>query len=82
LIYVWLTAEARKINPALSLPQATPPAMSANNKAMAAACSGNLQALQSLIQSGVSINYSGGTSDSSLLHMAVYFGQVSLHVSS
>lgn len=50
--------------------------MSAKEKAMAACCCGNVPALQALLQSGVPVNYRSGSTDSTLLHMAAYCGQV------
>ena len=43
---------------------------------MAACCGGNVQALQALLQSGVSVNHASGSTMASLLHMAAYCGQV------
>ena len=43
---------------------------------MAACCGGNIPAFQALIQAGVSVNYTSGNTNSTLLHMAAYCGQV------
>ena len=66
---------AQKVNPSLEAPDVGTP-MSAEEKAMAACCGGNVPALQVLVQSGVSVNLRTGNTDSSLLHMATYCGQV------
>ena len=50
--------------------------MSAEEKAMAACCGGNVPALRALVQAGVSIDHRTGNTNSTLLHMAAYCGQV------
>jgi len=50
---------------------------SAAEKAVAACCGGNVQALTVLLESGISVNHITGESQSTLLHMAAYCGQVS-----
>ncbi len=67
---------AQSVNPDLCLPEATPPSMSANEKAVAACCGGNVPALQVLLASGISVDLTGGSSGSTLIHMAAYCGQV------
>ena len=50
--------------------------MSAEEKAVGAACCGNVPALQSLLNAGVSVNHINDANKASLLHMAAYCGQV------
>ncbi len=50
--------------------------MSASDKAVAACCGGNVQALQVLLQAGISVNYASSSTGSTLVHMAAYCGQV------
>ena len=69
-------AAAQKLHPELSLPNVSSVSQSAEEKAMAACCGGNIQALQALIQAGVSVNHTSGNTNSNLLHMAAYCGQV------
>ncbi len=71
-----LSAAAQRVNPDLSLPEATPPSMSASDKAVAACCGGNVQALHVLLQAGISVNYASSSTGSTLIHMAAYCGQV------
>ena len=73
----FLVASAQKLHPDLSVPNAsTSVSLSAEEKAMAACCGGNIPALQALLQAGVSINHTSGNTNSNLLHMAAYCGQV------
>ena len=52
-------------------------AHAAKEKALGACCSGNLQALQALLESGdISTNMTCGKTGATLLHMAAYCGQV------
>ena len=67
---------AQRLNPALSVAPASDAHMSASEKATAACCCGNVPALQALLQSGVSLNHCSGATESTLLHMAAYCGQV------
>ncbi len=76
LAHTSLPAAAQRVNPDLSLPEATPPSMSASDKAVAACCGGNVQALQVLLQAGISVNYASSSTGSTLVHMAAYCGQV------
>ena len=69
-------ASAQKLHPELSLPNVSSVSLSAEEKAMAACCGGNIPALQALLQAGVSINHTSGNTSSNLLHMAAYCGQV------
>ena len=69
-------AAAQKLHPDLSLPNVSSVSLSAEEKAMAACCGGNIPALQALLQAGVSINHTSGNTSSNLLHMAAYCGQV------
>lgn len=69
-------AAAQKVHPELSLPNVSSVSLSAEEKAMAACCGGNIPALQALLQAGVSVNYTSGNTNSTLLHMAAYCGQV------
>ena len=70
-------ASAQKLHPDLSVPNvSTSVSLSAEEKAMAACCGGNIPALQALLQAGVSINHTSGNTNSNLLHMAAYCGQV------
>ena len=64
------------MQPELSLPNVSSVSLSAEEKAMAACCGGNIPALQALIQAGVSVNHTSGNTSSNLLHMAAYCGQV------
>ena len=48
----------------------------AADKAVAACCGGNVHALTVLLDSGVSVDHITGESQSTLLHMAAYCGQV------
>ena len=49
----------------------------AKEKALGACCSGNLQALQSLLENGdITVNMTCGKTGATLLHMAAYCGQV------
>ena len=74
---LYLSAAAQKVNPDLSLPNmSTSVSLSAEEKAMAACCEGNIPALQALLQAGVSINHASGNTNSNLIHMAAYCGQV------
>ena len=66
------------MQPELSLPNVSSVSLSAEEKAMAACCGGNIPALQALIQAGVSVNHTSGNTSSNLLHMAAYCGQVRL----
>ena len=50
--------------------------ISAADKAVAACCGGNVQALTVLLESGISVDHITGESQSTLLHMAAYCGQV------
>ncbi len=76
LAHTSLPAAAQRVNPDLSLPEATPPSMSASDKAVAACCGGNVQALQVLLLAGISVNYASSSTGSTLVHMAAYCGQV------
>ncbi len=72
---VCAAAAAQKQNPQLRVPDLSPP-MASEEKAVSACCGGNIPALQAVLQSGVSINHASGSSNSTLLHMAAYCGQV------
>ena len=71
-------AAAQKLHPELSLPNVSSVSLSAEEKGVTACCEGNVQALHAVIQAGVSINHSSGNSNSTLLHMAAYCGQVKI----
>lgn len=74
-------AAAQKLHPELSLPNISAGvSQTAEEKAMAACCSGNVPALQALVQAGVSVNHTSGNTSSTLLHMAAYCGQVGVSV--
>ena len=52
-------------------------ATAAKEKALGACCSGNLQALQALLESSdITVNMTCGKTGATLLHMAAYCGQV------
>ena len=77
ILYLNLIEAAKQVHPDLSISQ--PPSeapLTAEQKAMIACSGGNIQALQNLLHAGVDVNYASGTSDSTLLHMAAYCGQV------
>ena len=68
---------AKQRNPLLSVsPLTVEPTVTATEKATAACCGGNVQALQSLLNAGVSVNHTNEGTTSTLLHMAAYCGQV------
>ena len=48
-------------------------------KAVSACCSGNKQALQSLLQAGLNANLTKDGTSTTLLHLGAYCGQVSVH---
>ena len=54
----------------------TPTAMTAEQKAMEACCSGDIHALCTLLQAGVDVNYTSPDTSVSLFHMAANYGQV------
>ena len=72
--------QAKHRNPQLELPPPTKEmTMSAVEKAMAAVCGGNVSALLALLQSGISVNHvCEQRTNSTMLHMAAYCGQVGL----
>lgn len=68
---------AKQRNPLLSFsPLTVEPTVTAAEKTLAACCGGNVQALQSLLNAGVSVNHVNKGTTSTLLHMAAYCGQV------
>ena len=68
---------AQKANPCISVANCDMmQMMSAEEKAIGAACCGNTPALQSLLNAGVSINCTNEANKATLLHMAAYCGQV------
>lgn len=73
-----MIALAQKMNPSMVAPQESTPHMSAEEKAMAACCGGNVPALRALVQAGVSIDHRTGNTNSTLLHMAAYCGQLAV----
>jgi ankyrin repeat protein len=67
---------AKQQNPQMAMDGPPIPSVSAEEKAMTACCGGNVQALQSLLNAGVSINYTNKDSTLTLLHMGAYCGQM------
>ena len=70
-----LAAAAQRHTPTLcTSPHAC--AMTAQQKAVDACCSGNITALEALLHAGVGINHASGETQATLVHMAAYYGQV------
>ena len=60
----------------LSLSSHSSSLSTAEEKAVAACCGGNVAALQAILQAGVSVNHTSGATSSTLLHLSAYCGQV------
>lgn len=76
-VLLLITAYAKQRDPRLAVTSLhAQPTISSEEKAVTACCSGNVQALQSLLNAGVDVNYSNEGTTWTLLHMGSYCGQV------